>query len=612
MASFSQSGRFMSVKFAQLGDDDLLLAKLTGTEGVSELFSFELELLSPSILPIAFDKVLGQEACVSLQLSGGGQRYIHGIVSRFEQGVTVPGPNGVETFVRYYAELVPHFWLLTKRVQSRVYRQKTVPDIVALALTDQVPFDKSLLRGEYPARDHCIQYQESNFAFVSRLLESEGIYYYFRHEANKDTLVLADNTEGYVDVPGPTSVTLWLWTGPMLNPDFVDGWRKGQALASGKYTCWDYSAFLADQNLSGEQSIPQTVKIGMVDHSLRLAQNVDNWTLFDYPAGYAGYYDPVTSSGTTNSDWPSNNLQKDRTRIPPLRIGAEAVASIACTGTGTCKQFTPGGKFTLNTGTSLAMATFAGEYVLTEVSHTASVEESYTGAPPGTTPSDQPYRNEFVCIPSALGYRPERRTPRPIIAGLHPAVVVGVTNYDVFADGLGRVRIQFYWDQWGLKDLKNAKGDAILTLNYWQNQQSDSANGACWARVAQSWADRSFGTFFTPRMGQEVVVAFVDGDPDRPMVVGCVYNSVNNPPFPGAPLVTGIKTHIAGQDATQFSGLAFDDTPGSGSTPKVTTVLQSQGQLVFNVKSDMVLNINGNFIINLSGNQRINQGSFPS
>lgn len=607
MPQYTQNNKIMRVKFAQLGDDDLLLAALSGTEAISELYHFRLDLLSPTFTSgfAPYEQIIGSNVCITFPLPAGGSRYIHGIVRQFERGMPVQGPDGSVTFIRYYAEVVPRHWLLTKRAQTRVFYQQSAADIVkaVLAGMPNLNVDSQNLGNTYPTRDHCVQYQESDFAFASRLMEEEGIYYYFKHEEDKHTLVLGDSAAGHVNIVTPATVRLEASESVNYAEDTVRDWRKSQGIASGKYTSWDYWFADAKKNQgSSAQLSAAPIKVGQDNHTLVLAGNTDDCTLFEYPAGYSAHYDPSAPSVATI-------LSGEKARVPPLRLQAEAAASLECRGKGTCRHFTAGCKFELDAGLIFprSMAGYSGEYVLTRIEHQASVESNYLGGKPEFGP--MPYRNSFSCLPVALPYRPSRRTPRPIIPGLQTGVVVGTDNTDADPDCSFRVRVQFFWDPAGQNALKNQKGDKLLPLAYWANQTPSTYIGCCWARVAQSWADRKFGTQFVPRLGQEVVVGFLDGDPDRPLVVGCVYNDINQPPFPlpDNKLISGIKTHTAGAADTLFSGIAFDDTPS-----KETMVLQSQGKLVFNVKSSMVLNINGDFTINLAGNQKVNQGSFPT
>lgn len=606
MARFTQAGRLMRAQFQHLDSDELLLERLNGREALSELFSFELDLLSENLLPISFDKVIGAEVCISLPLPDGSERSIHGIVSGFFRGMPVPVPGRAARFLRYRAVVVPRMWLLSKRQRCRVFCGLTVPQILKQVF-DELDVRTSFT-GTYPKRDHCVQYRETDLAFACRLMEDEGIYFYFEHQPDKHTLVLADWPEGHADVPGPTTVSFGSGEGPLLEAeDYVVDWEKGQWLASGKTTLWDYSFAFPGQNLGATRPVLDSVRVGEEDHRLDLARNTDLAEIFEFPGGYADRYDSVSPEGRENKE-AYQDLMNDRQRVSKIRMEEQAAASLTCRGESVCRHFTAGHKFSLDPGRWLPLpfTGVAGPYVLTQVEHSASLEGTYTAAT--GTEATPGYRNRFQCLPLALPFRPRRQTPRPYIRGAQTAVVVGPAGFEIFPDRLGRVRIQFFWDRAGQNDLKDLKGDPILSFRYWATQTPSPVVGSCWARVAQSWAGRQFGVIYTPRVGQEVVVAFLEGNPDRPLIVGSVYNAINRPPFPlpAESHISGIKTQTLGGEAPQFSGLAFDDARGAEQV-----VLQSEKNLVLNAEGNMVLNIGGDLIVNLNGRERYNDGSSP-
>src|SRR5262249_21136519 len=203
-ATYSQAGRLMKLT-TPLGADKLLLEKLTGFEAISELFRFELDVLAPQSDPVAFDQLLGRSAAVAIQLPGKSSRYLNGIVRRLSEGGFVPGPRGEATFLRYRLELVPKPWLLTLCSQSRIFEQMSVPDILKAVLTGQdVSWE---IQGNFDPRDYCTQYQESEFAFASRLMEEEGIYFYFKHADGSHQMVVANTPQSHAVVPGPATVS---------------------------------------------------------------------------------------------------------------------------------------------------------------------------------------------------------------------------------------------------------------------------------------------------------------------------------------------------------------------------------------------------------------------
>lgn len=599
LGQYTQAGRLMRAKFANLGEDDLLLEKFEGTESLSGLFQIELSLLAELLTPISFERILGEAVCVTMPLPGGGDRYFHGIVRRLTRAMTVLGPGGAPSFYRYQALVVPKLWLLTRRVQSRYFSQRSVPDILREVL-DNLDVEWQLTE-TYPARDFCAQYRESDFAFVSRLMEDEGIYYYFKHEAEKHTLVIADAPVGHANVPGPLLVRLDPGEQPVvIDEDRVISWEKSQEVASGMYTVWDYSFALADKKLAGDEKIAEKVKVGVAEHTLHVAHNVEDLQVFDYPGGYADRYDPVSPQGT-DKDSAASNAHKDKSRVAQLRMQEQAAASLNCRGEGRVRHFTAGHKFTL--AAPLALFDASGTYVLTRVEHSANLTGAYITGNAAATAKPS-YSTRFECLPEAVIFRPRRVTPRPQISGLQTAVVVGPGGMDVFPDKYGRVRVQFFWDRTGQNALNDQRGDALISLNYWQGGEASPVIGSCWVRVAQPWAGRKFGAVFVPRLGQEVVVAFLEGDPDRPLIVGSVYNEVNQPAvnFPVGGLCTGIKTHLGGGDAQGYSGLIFDDRLGF-------VHLHSQKHMVISTEGSLVLNIGGDFLVNLTGREHRSSSS---
>jgi len=607
--SYSQHNRMLAVT-TPLGAQTLLLEKFTGTERVSGLFEFHLRMLAPIGTSVPFDKLVGQPATVRLELAGTalpGARFFNGIINRFVRGMDVPGPDGTATFTRYEADLVPALWKLTRRENSRLFLDKSVKDIL-LDLFTGLNVDNKLASGadDYPARPLCVQYRETDFAFVSRLMEEEGIFYWFKHEVDgeekgKHTLVLCDRKDNYGDLSPARPVYLEVPTSHSHPHNRVLSWGVSQEWAPGKASLWDYQFQLAGNSIRAEEPILDKVKVGSGEIKLKVSGNDTDLQLNDYPGGYAKLVDGIGMDGNDQS----SKLQKlfqYKDRYARLRIEQQAAASLWCGGESTARQFTPGCKFTL---AGFTVSDVYGTYALTEVEHTASVEGSYTRAEP-VAPT---YTNTFRCLPIELPYRPPVRTPRPKVGGYLPAVVVGTSNQDVFTEPTGRVQVQFYWDRQGRSDLKNAKGEAIGTLAYWNGVSGSRTSNSLWLRVATPWADRKFGNTFTPRLGQEVMVGFLDGDPDQPAVLGAAYNSVNNPPWLSAtagssyPLTSGQKTHIAGQDLSKFHGIAFDDR-----SDVMMLMMQTAKDMIINIPNNLLINVGKNCYINANGSYKQTQG----
>src|SRR5262245_44247059 len=481
---FTQTERLLSIA-TPLVEEAVLMTALSGQEALSQLFHFQLDLASEK--PIQFDKVLGQDVTAAVGLPDGKKRYFNGIVSRISTG------SRDQDFFHYRAELVPKVWLLTRNVQSRIFQHVNVPDILKEVLTGLDV--KQELVGTFHPREFCVQYRESDFAFASRLMEEEGVYYFFKHTNGSHQMVLANTPQSHVDLD-PATILFDDGSGGTRDEDRIVSWEKTQELRSGKYTLWDHNFELPHKHLEADKTILQTVQVGQVQHKL-LCGN-DNLEIYDFPGRYAHRFDGVDKGGGDQSA----ELQKifeDNQRTVEIRMQQEALPGLVIEGTSNCRIFVAGHKFHLERS-----ETEDGQYVLTAVYHTARQQVSMLG-----DGGEFFYENRFNCIPIALPYRPLRVTPLPHIYGSQTAVVVGPPGEEIFTDKFGRVKVQFHWDREGKSD----------------------PDSSCWIRVSQPWAGKGWGSISIPRIGQEVVVDFIEGDPDRPIITGKVYNADQMPPY---------------------------------------------------------------------------------
>ncbi len=528
--TFSQFGRLVALT-TPLGPDVLLLEKVQGFEALSEPFRFDLDALAVASETIAFDALLGQSATVSLALPDGSARYLNGVVRRVAQGPQVPGVIGDVTFRRYRLELVPKLWLLSRRVQSRIFQQLSVPDILKKVLTG---IDASWeLQGTYEPRDYCVQYQESDLAFAERLMEEEGIWYCFTHAKGSHKMIVADTPQSHPNVPGPATISYQPGYGGLHPDDRIFEWTKAQEVTSGKVTLWDSCFELPGQDLQANKPILDSVSVGTVTHKLAVGQNGD-LEVYEFPGRYAQRFDGVAPGGGDRA----SDVQKifqDNARTAGIRMQQETTPGVVIEGEGNVRHLSAGCKFTLADHFDAN-----GSYVLTRVEHAVNLEGVYTD----TAPPDEAYRSTFRCIPLALPYRPPLKTPRPKVPGPQTAAVVGPSGQEIFTDKYGRVKVQFFWDRDGKKD----------------------AGSSCWVRVGTLWAGKQWGGIWIPRIGQEVIVAFEEGDPDRPFIVGSVYNAENMPPYalPDNMTQSGIKSRSTTQGAAEnFNELRFEDKKGS-------------------------------------------------
>jgi type VI secretion system secreted protein VgrG len=489
MAKYVQANRPIAVT-TPLGPDVLLLTGVRGEEGLSRLFRFELDVIAEDPQKVAFDKLLNGRVTVLLKLDDNRERYWSGICSQVgEVGRDV-------VFTHYRLEVVPQLWLLTRRAQSRIFQNQSVPDILRKVLTGlDVTYE---IQGTFHPRDYCVQYRETDFNFASRLMEEEGIYYFFKHTKDEHRMVVANTPQSHPDMPLVSRIIFDENAGDVLDDSRVRSWHKSQSLTSGKVTLWDHSFELPHKHLEGVGTIQDTVAAGKVIHKLKVGNN-DQLELYDFPGEYAQRFDGVDRGGGDRS----GDLQKifdDNSRTARIRMQQEAVGGVVVSGSGMCRNFVSGHKFTLERHYD-----GDGVYVLTSVQHWITLAGDYRSGQGGQFE----YTNAFTCIPFALPYRPARSTPRPVVPGPQTAVVVGPPGEEIFPDKYGRVKVQFHWDREGKAD----------------------AESSCWIRVSQSQAGKGWGSIFIPRIGQEVLVAFEEGDPDQPVIVGSLYNAQEMPPY---------------------------------------------------------------------------------
>lgn len=492
--SYSQEGRLISID-TPLGTDVLLLQSISGHEGISRLFEFELDLISENN-SISFTDIVGKNVTISLEQYDGSIRYLNGCVSRFAQ-------SGQDSrFTHYSAEVVPWLWFLTRNADCKIFQQKTVPEIItgifdALSLKDY----QNKLQGTYSALDYCVQYRETHFNFISRLMEQFGIFYFFEHQQGKHTLILGDSNSVF---PVFGNAKCQLTGGGVDEEDLIRSWNLQQELRTGKYTLTDYNFTTPSTSLLASEPTVDTVGPN------------SSYEIYDYPGDYLTVGDGDSFS--------------------KLRMQEEESSHLVVSGAGDVRGFGSGMQFTLQ---GHYRSDQNATYVLTEIQHTASVGNSYYG---GDTETH--YSNHFICIPLAVPFRAPRITPKPMIQGLQPAVVVGKSGEEIWVDQYGRVKVQFFWDRVGEKD----------------------ENSSCWVRVSQAWAGQGWGAMWIPRIGQEVIVEFLEGDPDRPLITGRVYNAALMPPYAlpdNGTRSTFMSRSSKGGGTANYNELRFEDKKGS-------------------------------------------------
>src|SRR5262245_33889984 len=493
---FTQDNRRLRIA-TPLGHDALLITALSGTEGVSTLFHFEAELVG-RYESADFDAIVGKNVTVAIATEAG-DRHLNGIVSRFTQGGTV-GDHA-----SYRVEIVPWLWFLTRTADCRVFQKLSVPDLVKQLFGEYGLADYRFdLKGTYQPREYCVQYRETDYDFVARLLEDEGMFYFFEHEDGKHTLVIADGPRAHEPCPLVDRLRfIHEQESSTSDEDVVTHFSKDQELRTGKFTLTDYCFETPSIDLSAS------------------ATGVDSRALEVY-------------------DYPACATKRDRTEaLARLRQQEVDAARVVFQGDSFARSLTPGFKFSLRAVGEGLPATFDGSYVVTSLQHQA--RESYA---PGDELPELTYRNRFSCIEASVPFRPARRTPRPVVHGVQTAVVVGPGGEEIFVDEYGRVKAQFHWDREGKFD----------------------ENSSCWIRISQDWAGKNWGIVSIPRIGQEVIVSFLEGDPDQPLITGRVYNAEQMPPYalPANRTQSGIKSRTSmGGTPSNFNELRFEDKKGA-------------------------------------------------
>ncbi len=492
-----------------LGETGLLVAGFSGYEAISRLFSFNLDCVTQQQeQPIDAKKLIGQNVTLSIQMADDAPRCFNGIASRFTaSGVT----NG---FTRYQLEFVPWTWILTRYADCKIFHNKKVDEILeavfkARGFTDY----KISLTGSYSPMEYCVQYRETDFNFISRLMEQNGIFYFFQHEQGKHTMVIADAASIHEKCAGQDTASYNPVSGGMEAEDCVTDWNMEQHLLSGKYSLTDYNFTTPSTSLLVNE--PTIQEIG----------GNGTFEIFDFPGDF--------------------QVRSDGTAFAKVRMEEIETNQAMARGGGTVRSFTSGYKFSL---ADHFVDEQNASYILTEVRHIASVGGTY-----GLGGKDH-YSNTFTCIPDSVPFRPQRITPKPFVQGPQTAVVVGKSQMqstdgveddgndteDIWVDKYGRVVVRFFWDRAG--------------------------SCSCRVRVSQDWAGKGWGAITIPRIGQEVIVSFLEGDPDRPIITGRVYNADQEVPYklPDYQTRSSFMTRSSPNgSASTYNELRFEDKNGA-------------------------------------------------
>lgn len=554
--------------------------EIRGSEGLSERFHFVAELEAPAPVPVPFDELLGKPAALRLSVFSGPDRYFHGIVSRIVRRVRrrIGVPHNT---VIYQVHLLPKIELLDRSVQTRVFQDQTVEAILRGLLQNyNAEFE---LKAKYDPRPYCVQYRESDLAFISRLMEEEGIFYFFRHSADKHQMIVADSPGAFSAIEEVAPLRFGRDRSINWLADRVWDWAVTQEVRAGKATLGAMHFQQCDVNPAGSAELAEGVKCGRKQYLFAVGGNKD-LEVYGYPARTAKLYDNIDAHGQPAGK-DASKTQAATTGRAQLEMERQALAGFQVRCAGFCPYLRPGGFFDL-----ADHGPGDGSYYVRRVEHSLGSREGHFV-----------YENHFAAQPKAMPFRPPLVTPRPAIPGVLTAMVTGPKKSDVFADPFGRVRVQFYWDRTGATGLTSESGAPLAGSNYWSNRPSGPETSSAWLRVSQPWAGDSHGRIVVPRVGMEVAVGFLDSDPDQPYVLGTLYNSVNPPPFnlPDGATSSGLKTHTAGGDNGTFSGLAFED--------------RSRGERVhLHSQAHLGLNAYRNHVVNVAGQHTTNANSIYS
>ncbi|MEI8394316.1 MAG: type VI secretion system tip protein TssI/VgrG [Rhodospirillaceae bacterium] len=491
--AYIQADRLLTIE-TPLGRDALLLEAFHGREAISTLFDYEFTVLSrrDDLKP---EELVGKRMTATLRTDNDERRYFNGVIQRL-----IGGPAVAREFRQYRLEVVPWLWFLTRTSDCRIFQNKTVPEIVKEIFSDLGfdAYETGGLSGKYSQREYCVQYRETDFAFVSRLLEEEGIFYFFTHDNGKHTLVLADRQAVFRACPESKIK----YSAADILEHHISSWEHRYQFHTGAWAHGEYNF--------------ETPRLDLTTQARTMVKlpGVENFELYDYPGIY--------------------RKKPEGEALSKIRIEEQEAVYDTVQADSDCRTLYAGGKFTLSKHDCPSEANKA--YAIIALEHDAAAATYLSGAGGSSY-----YRNHFTCIPATAPFRPARITPQPLVHGSQTAMVVGPSGEEIHTDKYGRVKVQFHWDRRGKYDDKSS----------------------CWIRTSQSWAGRQWGAQVLPRVGMEVIVDFLEGNPDRPLVTGFVNNADTMPPYtlPSEKTKSAFKTRST-PGGGGFNEVRFEDKKG--------------------------------------------------
>ncbi|ELS7770398.1 type VI secretion system tip protein VgrG [Escherichia coli] len=484
-------------------DGMLLFASLGGTETVGELFTYSIKLKTPDTLNLGYvspaanlqlKPMVGKDLCVNIELDGGGKRYISGLVT----AARVAGHQGRS--VVYELRLEPWLKILTHTSDYKAFQNKNVVDILDEVLDEYPwPVEKRLVEN-YPTRAWQVQYGETDFAFIQRLMQEWGIYWWFEHSENSHTLVLADAINVH-KACADSPLVCYYQKGLKLDKEFIHTITANESLRSGQWVLNDFDFMKPRSLLKSTVANPRETGLAEYEH-------------YEWPGDYF----------TKSEGEMLTRIRMEEQRSPGSRVQ----------GSGNIRTLMTGFTFTLE---NYPTAEVNREYLLVQTTLFIQDNAQHSGQEQHFS-----YSTSFELHPTSEVYRPQRTLSKPHTKGPQSAIVTGLAGQEIWTDKYGRVKVQFGWDRYGKND----------------------ENSSCWVRVSYPWAGKGFGGIQIPRIGQEVLVDFKNGDPDLPIIVGRTYNQDTMPPWglPGAATQSGFYSHTIGGGPANANALRFEDKPG--------------------------------------------------
>lgn len=524
-----------------LADSELMLVDMQGHEELGRPFHYQLKLYSPDE-ELDANKLLGKTATVTLIMDDGEERFFNGCVAQFSQSGRSEGGYAV-----YQAVLRPWLWLLTLTWDCKIFQHLSVPDIICQIFDETSFCDYELqLNQNYPVLEYCVQYRESSFNFVSRLMEKEGIYYYFTHQLGKHKLVLIDAVTSHPKLVGDSQLVYHM-TGTDQAPGLqsVTNWELNSQMQAGTYTLTDYDFIKPKNELMTNRVIER-------DHT------ESNNKRYDYPGGYSD-----TDQG---GRYAQNRIEEEQVTHQQIRAQTNA------------RNLSTGGVFGLEShpreDQNIEYLVISANYQLYNNEYTSSSDSGR-----------EEYSCHFSAISSETAFRTASTSHKTIVQGSQTAVVVGPAGEEIYPDKYGRIKVQFHWDRIG----------------------SNDENSSCWVRVQQIWAGPQWGAQFIPRIGHEVIVEFLEGDPDKPIITGRVYNDANMPTYslPDNKTQSGIKSRSSsGGSAGNFNEIRLEDKKGSEEL-----YFQAEKDQNILVKNNKTEHVGVDETVSIGNNQKLDVGN---